>query len=428
MIPDPMGFAHLLSPFRSLLLLLLICLWPVAGHALTGTPLLLEAGKEHRLDNGELSWLRDAGRSLELTEVVDRLGRGEFQRIEGNLGVGYTPDVFWLHFALEQADRPAERWIEFIPSYVDEVQLHHRGPDGAWERRISGDHTRQSAKELDYFGTLFKFDLPPGRHDFLLRIQTTSTLAGVIMVWEPAAFNRDLQRRYLGLGLYFGLILTVLIFNLVNFTVSRRPVFVVYVAYLAINSLQWLAINGLVSEFLFPEQPLLANLSLGFSLSLAGMMAYLFFIIVLELRRYHPFIYRLSQLGAMVALLTALATPFGYYPLFAPVMLLIGIGSLILAVAPLWRLWRLGEVWSRLLALAYGTYCALLTVNILSVLALIPFGEWSIHAGMASNICHILVLHFAILFHYRRVEEEKSAAVHASKLASGSGAGATPDR
>ncbi len=211
--------------------------------------------------------------------------------------------------------------------------------------------------------------------------------------------------------MYFSLIFTVLLFNLVNGLVTRRLIFLVYVGYLALNALQWLAINGFVAEFLFPEQPLLANLTLGLSISLAAAMAFVFFIMILELRTHHHLYYRISQLGAGIAVLTALATPLGYYQVFAPLLFWIGFAAIILAPGPIRRLWSKGELSSRLLATANLVYCVLISINILGVMKILPFSESIIHAGMASNIFHILFLHFAILLNVLRVEKAHALAL-----------------
>ncbi|MBF0220483.1 MAG: hypothetical protein HQL49_13280, partial [Gammaproteobacteria bacterium] len=283
-------------------------------------------------------------------------------------------------------------------------------PDGTLSRHIGGDRLPQSAKEVPYRGHLFKLNFQPGDHDIFIRLQTTSTMAAIVKLWQPHAFEQHLRTTYFGFGLYFSLMLTVLLFNAANWLVSRRMIFFVYIGYLLLISLQWLGINGLTSEFLLPERPDLANLSLGLTISLVAAMAWLFFMIILELKRYHRFLYRFSQFGIAISLATFVATLVGYYQIFMAILLLVGTVSLLTVPWPMWRLWKTSEPWARLLAVAYLLYASLSLFNILGALAIIPFNEWSILAGMASNIVHILFLHFAILLHYRRIEQahEKS--------------------
>lgn len=369
-------------------------------------------------DQGQLSVLRDPSKQQTLEQARAAHAAGQFRLIPGNLGLGYIPDAVWLHLSVERtAGQSPAGWLEILPPYLDDVQLFHIRPDGTIDPRRGGDRLPQSAKEENYRGTLFKLELPPGAHEIYLRLQTTSTMAAIVKLWQPAAFASHLRGNYFAYGLYFSLILTVLLFNAANWLVSRRRIFLVYVGYLFLNALQWLGINGFVAEFIFPAQPLLANLTLGMSLSLAAAMAFGFFIMVLELKQHHPVVYRISLAGMALCLVTALVTPLGYYGVFAPWMLGFGVLALCGVPWPTRRLWRTGDLWARLLAVAYLIYGVLIGINILGVLAVLPFGEAINLAGMASNIAHILLLHFAILLHYRRIEAAHAEALEKSALA-----------
>ncbi len=398
---------------RGLLLGLLLLLLSPLLHA--------EAPPVISLDQGQLSVLRDPSKQLTLDQARAAHAAGQFRALHGTLGLGYIPDAVWLHLSVERTDGQSPTgWLEIMPPYLDDVQLFHLRPDGTVDERRGGDRLPQSAKEEDYRGTLFKLDFQPGQHEIYLRLQTTSTMAAIVKLWQPDRFERHLRLGYFAYGLYFSLILTVLLFNAANWLVSRRQIFLVYVGYLSLNALQWLGINGFVAEFIFPAQPLLANLALGMSLSLAAAMAFGFFIMVLELKQHHPVLYRISLTGMALCLVTALATPFGYYGVFAPWMLGFGVLTLCSMPWPAWRLWRMGDtgkLWARLLAVAYLIYGVLIAINILGVLAVLPFSEAINLAGMSSNIAHILLLHFAILLHYRRIEADHAAALEKSALA-----------
>lgn len=401
---------------NTIFLVLILLAW--AGSSVVSAPLSLGEEPVRVLDGGELAVLQDPSRAMSLEDVRQAQADGRFRPIDGNLGLGYIPEAAWLHLDLRvSATSPVTRWLEVVPSYLDDIQLFHLDPSGTLDHRVGGDMLPQSVKEVQYRNTLFKLDLQPGEHQLYIRLQTTSTLAAIVKLWQPDAFEQQQRIDYFSYGLYFSLIFTVLLFNLVNGLVTWRPIFFVYVGYLALNSLQWLSINGFVAEFLFAQQPLLANLTLGLSLSLAAAITFVFYIMILELRIYHPFLYRISQAGVGVALLTALATPLGYYQTFAPLLFWIGIAIIALAPGPIQRLWKTGEWWSRLLALAYAIYCLLVCINLLGVMKILPFSERISHAGMASNIFHILFLHFAILLHFRRVEKAHAQALQETALA-----------
>lgn len=375
--------------------------------ALMAQPLVLNDVPVMQLDQGQLTFLRDPSAQLTLKDVRNLHAEGQFKPLKGNLGAGYVPDAYWLHFSLNRvASQPAIWWLEVMPPYLDDIQLFNIDKTGHVDQRRGGDLLPQSAKEEAYRGSLFKLNLPEGPQDFYIRLKTTSTMVALVKLWQPQAFSAHLRNSYFAFGLYFSLILTVLIFNTVNWGISKHPIFIVYVIYLLLNTLQWFGISGFVSEFIFPAHPLLANLTLGMALSLASAMAFIFFSMLFELQQYHPRIYRINQFGALLGLITALVTPFGYYQKFAPWLLLTAIVSLVFSPLILKRLWKTQLIWNRLLVFAYAAFAVLVSLSSLGALAWLPFSERLIYAGMTSNIFHIMVLHFAIMLHYKRLEKE----------------------
>ena len=366
-------------------------------------------------DQGQITVLRDKSKQLTLEQARAAHAEGQFKPLAGNLGLGYIPDAVWLRLSIAQ-ESPAARWLEVVPPYLDDIRLFHLRPDGQIDERRAGDRLPQSAKEEPYRGHLFKLDFQPGEHELFIRVQTSSTLVAIVKLWQPRAFEQHIRISYFGYGLYFSLILTVLLFNAANWLVSRRAIFLVYVGYLLINTVQWHTTNGFTAEFLLPERPDLVNLALGLLISLGAAMAWLFFMMILELKQYHPFVYRFSQFGIVLSLVTFVATLLGHYQIFMMILMLTAAVSLFAVPWPMWRLWKTGEIWTRLLALAYFLYASLILTNILGNLAILPYSEWSFGAGMVSNIAHILFLHFGIMLHYRRIETDHAEALKQSAL------------
>lgn len=409
------GMAHRSARLlRSALIamLLLFALTPAFGR---GQPALLSAQAVQVFDQGQLSLLRDPRSELTLEQVRSDALQSTFRRLTGNLGEGYAAGAWWLRLTLDnQTGQAHERWMEVMPAFLDDIRVHHVAPDGRVDIRLGGDTRPQSAKEEDYRGHLFKFELEPGVHQFFIRITTTSTVAAIVKLWQPDAFTRDHRRSYFGLGLYFSLILSVMLFNAMSWFVARRTEVIIYVGFLFFNALQWASVYGLTAEFVFPEQPLAANLTLKLAMPLGGALAVYFYILTLELRTHHRFAYWFSMVGIAGCAIGVVAALTGYYQPYANVLLIMALVSLFSVPWPAYRKWKTGEAASRLTALAYLLFTLLATVNILGTLSASPYSESTLHAGLAANLCHILLLHFALLQRLRQIEVAHAAAVERS--------------
>jgi len=359
------------------------------------------------LDKGQLEFYSDKTQTLTFEQIQTEMIQKAFQPLKGNLGLGYIPENVWLKFSIKrQESDDAIRWLEVMPAYLDDIRLFHIDPSGVLTQNLSGDFVPMSQKQENYRGTVFKLDLLTGQHQFYIRLKTSSTMTAVVKLWQKDKFNHHTRSSYFAFGLYFSLILTVFLFTSVNWLVIRQRVFFYYALYLLLNATQWLAINGFVSELFFPEQPLYANLTLGLSLALAAATAYLFYAKVYELKRYHPNIYILFLLGVAIGIITAISVPFGLYQKFAPMLLLWAIITTLVSPWVLVRLWRSKEQSKRLIVVAFGVFSVLLSINILSSLSIIPFSEFTLYIGMLSNLCHILVLHFALMLQIQEREKK----------------------
>lgn len=306
------------------------------------------------LDKGQLRVYRDKTNTLTLDQIRSESMQKDFIQLDKNLGFGYVPDTFWLSFTIDKKEAQSSAWwLEVLPPYLDHIRLYHIDPAGHIAITQDGDFVPFSKKQEAHRGALFKLNLQTGHHEFYLRLKTSSTMTAIVKLWQPEAFLKHVRSSYFIFGLYFSLILAVLLFTLLSWLVVKQTLFFYYSLYLLLSMTQWLTATGFTGEFIFPEQPLYSNLTLGISLSLAAALAFLFYAKVYELRRYHPRIFILYGVGVVSALASAIAVPFGLYQTLAPIMLIIAVLAILTAPWPLLRLWRSHELWKRVVVVAY---------------------------------------------------------------------------
>jgi len=362
-------------------------------------------------DQGEVRVYRDESHQLTLDDMRQANIQAQFEPLQGNLGLGYIPDTVWLHLSLTRLNsQSSSRWLEVLPATLDQIDLYHIDPKGQIDHRKAGDLAPQSAKEKAYRGNLFKLEFEPGQHELYIRLKTSDSMIAILKLWQPNAFSSHLLNSYLAFGLYYSVVIVIVFFALISWLISRRPIFIVYAAYLTFISIQWLAINGLIAEFIFPEKPLQTNLILVMSLPLTIIMGFIFFPMLFEYSRYHKYLHRFCQIGALLGIATLISIPLGYYAYLAPLLLLIGVISLFTAPWPMYRLWRTQEYWNRALVLSYSLFTILITLNAMGTLGLIPFKESFTYVSMASTLIEVFVMYLVIMLHYTRMgyEHDKS--------------------
>lgn len=167
----------------------------------------LEAGKP--IDLGSQwpwqQWMDVSGKAT--VEEVAATPEGDFQWRHGPVSEGYTRKVAWIRFVLpaELQDRP-ELLLQIGPSYLDWITLYQEH-QGRWVAQSAGD-LRPAIQRLPT--RLFLFRLRP-HEPILIRVESSSVMRVQTRLWLADGLLGQLEREAWGLGLYFGLGISLLL-------------------------------------------------------------------------------------------------------------------------------------------------------------------------------------------------------------------------
>lgn len=150
-------------------------------------------------------WMDVTG--LATVKDVTSQPESSFQWRHGPVSEGYTRQVVWMRFEVPQELRgETDLILQISPPYLDHITLF-QARDGAWERQDAGD-LHSSLQRLPTRKFLFKLraDAP-----VLLRIESSSVMRVYASLWRANDLFGQIEREGWGLGLYFGLGLSLLL-------------------------------------------------------------------------------------------------------------------------------------------------------------------------------------------------------------------------
>lgn len=221
-------------------------------------PVVLEEGSG-RLDiSRKLTYYEDPDSSLNISQVIQRWPEvGSKAEPEKAYNFGFTDSTYWFHTRVENVSSPNDRWvIEGLYPIIDEMELFIVKASGAIERQIAGDSVPFSLRPRDHHNINFLLELNRGEGaDLFFRVKTSGAIQMRTLLWNVDSFSQaDHQERFL-LGLFYGLLVCMVIFNLLIFLSFRDTNYLWYVGYiLSYGTLQF-TLNGLSFEHLWPELP-----------------------------------------------------------------------------------------------------------------------------------------------------------------------------
>jgi len=262
------------------------------------------------------TWLLDEHADQSAEAMFERVDAGSFRPLPANgPAFGFHDGAFWLHSSVLNRSGADQRWL-LVLSYalIDSLDLYLRYPDGRIEHQVSGDTLSFAARAVRYRHPNFWVDIGNGEDvDLLLRAQSRSSIQLPLMIYSPTAFAEMAHRTQLGLGIYYGILLGLLLYNLILWLSLRDANHLWYVLHLTGIGLISACIYGLAFEWLWPQSPWLANQSVPMAIALAQLAMQQFARRFLDLRRIWPIGDRVAQgflaLYAVLAI-AALALPY----------------------------------------------------------------------------------------------------------------------
>jgi signal transduction histidine kinase/CheY-like chemotaxis protein/HPt (histidine-containing phosphotransfer) domain-containing protein len=196
---------------------------------------------------------------------------------EPSFGVSYTDVVYWFRVGLP-AEAPAGDWLlEFGYPLLDYVDVWLPEPDGAFHKVETGDQRPFAERLLQHRNLVVPLRLAPaGPRTLYVRVQTQSSMQVSLRLWSPEAFIEKGQTEQYLLGVFYGIMLVMLVYNLFAFLLVRDISYVYYIAYIIVITLLQAALNGLSTQYLFGASPYWANHVLPLSLAATILFATLF--------------------------------------------------------------------------------------------------------------------------------------------------------
>jgi diguanylate cyclase (GGDEF)-like protein len=403
------------STAAALCLAWLLCLLP--SFALARPALVLDGDAGSLPLTGHLTRLHDPSGDLELADVMRAERRGDFSPLD-TTALGFRDGALWLRALLvnQRADEP--RWL-LVQRYAlsDHIDVFLRHPDGRIEHQAGGDRHRFKARSVPYRHPNFWLALPHGKPvELYVRVQSTSSMQVPLWLHTPIAFAERSRDAQFGIGLYYGILLALLFYNLVLWINLRDATYFWYLLHIGAFGLVLFTLNGLGFEYLWPNSPVFAQLAVPLFICLGQIGMQQFARVFLELHTRWP---SGDRIGVwMIAFFVALAIATFWLPVSVSTQLasaFVFLSIVWIAVAGAVMTWR-GYKPARLFLLAW----AMLLLGS-GMFAAIAFGllpktfvtEYGVQIGSALEM---LLLSIAIGYRYSALRGENERIVREAKM------------
>jgi PAS domain S-box-containing protein len=320
-------------------------------------PLVLtDAQGEYPLGT-HLDILEDPGGELTIEDVSSLEFDSQFVQSQAAVpNYGFTDSVYWVRLRLNnQAQRTSEWLLEQSFANLHYVDLYTPLPGGeGFAVKQTGILRPASTRDFLHTHILFNLTVPPqSRQTYYLRLQSGGSMTLALTLWTPAVFlNYSLFEKTL-MGVVFGVLLGLLLYNLFLLFNLREANYLYFVILIASLMFEELSYDGYLRIYFFPN--LIRGFQyfepLAFALLIGSMV--LFADSFLELKRRLPKLHIASSVILAVWGALVLLIPFSSYHLMANLMVPWSVVSLIVVFIAGIATWLGGYRPSRFFMLAW---------------------------------------------------------------------------
>jgi len=291
---------------------------PVCAGSSSPEPVILDEGTGRVPLGRRAAYLEDPSGTMGIEDAA-AARPGAFEPVASEVPLlGYSDSVHWVRLVLLNRGEtdPADRgWLlEVGYPLLDHVDLFLPLAGGGFEVRRSGDRLPMGARDVHYHNPVFRVRTPSGEPlEIFLRVQSEGPVQIPLTLWSPAAFAERAKDVQYGFGIYCGVMLVMVFYNLFLFLAIRDRNYLLYVLYAASTLLFLASLNGLGFEYLWPEHPWWANQSILFFMGLTGFSMAWFAKSFLRTAEHVPWMNRLLSLFMVQSLLSSAAATAGLY-------------------------------------------------------------------------------------------------------------------
>lgn len=308
---------------------------------------------------------------------------------------GFMERPLWVHFDINVSAAVSEPLVLQIDNpHLDHFRLYRIDAQALTLLAEGGD--RYDQKNVPGFRTYWAPLVQNAQKTgYLLYLHTDGAMQAPLLIETLREAYRGESFSNLLFGIYYGVLLLLLVYNLVLYIVVREIHYFNYLAFLGSYMLFQLIFDGIGKEWLWHGNTWMANSALPFFIFLSGMFAFRFARFFLMLKRFVPrveILFRFSELVSLLGVLLSLVAPY----------------HMAITVAAIWSsMIPLLLIYGGIMALPHyrparyylvGWFVLLLaTIHVaLSKLGLIPTFPAMLYTQQAGSLIQMVLLSFAL--------------------------------
>jgi len=323
---------------------------------------------------------------------------------------GFFKRINWLRFEVKNESNQNDWLLEFAFPLINDLQIYTKEDDEIKLLYKAGSDLPFNQRKVKHRHFIYNVDIKPRESKTFYALAVGSgDLHPPITIWDKDTFIEKTQREFVLLGLFYGIILVMILYNLFLYFSLRLKSYLYYVIAMIFTLLGKISINGLGFQYLWPNAPGWNLISAPVWVPLACIFVLIFSRHFLDIDRYFPSFKRLLFILIPLNAMAIISLPFSrYIALYFMVIAALSTFLVVLTVAIICL--KRGARQARFYIAGWVIFLTGVSVTILERAVILPFTVVTEYAGQAALTIEVVLLSLALADKIKIMRKEKELA------------------
>jgi signal transduction histidine kinase/PAS domain-containing protein len=228
----------------------------ILAHSTSGPVILSDEQGEYPLGQ-HMEILEDPGGTLTIQDVSSPAYQGKFVASQAQVPVfGFTDSAYWVRIKF---DNPSHNFyssfLDVLFSNLHYVDLYTPLPDNkGFSVKQAGSARSPATRDLRFPRVIFTLQSPPQSQETIyMRFQSGTSMTLNLMLWSQSAFFNYSIREQIAFGLFFGVLIGLLFYNLFLLLAWKEKTYLYFVILLACMIIHEASYSGYLETYVFPS-------------------------------------------------------------------------------------------------------------------------------------------------------------------------------
>lgn len=343
-------------------------------------------------------------RNLKIEDLKEENFR---QYRESNLppSFGYKDADYWVKFRISD-DRTNKEKIVLAVEYPswDRITLFTI-QEGKLVSYTTGDMQRFSNRQL--FHRNFAFMIQPDGNDIFLKFESEGSKPFPLVLYSVPEYIRNVDYSNYGYGLYYGIIIVMLLYNLFLYFSIRDESYLYYVMFLFSFLAVQMTIDGTSFQFIWPEWPVLGNLAMPYTMLLTMILAIFFTNSFLRIKENSPKFLILFRVLLAYGLTVMAVAPLMRYNVIIKLSIALQMAMPLASLTAGIYMWKMGYRAAKFFVSAWSILLLASVIVALKHSGFLPINFATNHSQKIGSVLEVILLSLALADKISIMKEEK---------------------